>query len=127
MKKRTSILFAAAVLFGIVAILYAQKSRTGPVHVFELTATPTFLTEPLALTNAYATLKLEGVDTSRYEPYPYGRTKSPDGATDRYLTRNALNSNRGVIMFTSVRDGPVRFVSVELEDNQVRCQSSIGK
>ena len=129
-KKRTPILVATAVvvgLLGILAVFFAHSGRMGPVHVFELAETPAFLTEPMALTKAYATLKLDGVDASRYEPYPYNRTKSPDGAIDQYLTRNALNSNRGVIMFTNGPDSPVRFVHVELDYNKVRCQSSIGK
>ena len=133
MKTRTLIILtscgvATAILIGLpLAVKRSLARRIGPVHTFELTETPAFLTEGLALTKAYVALRLDGVDTAQYEPRPDGRTKAPDGAIDRYLARNTLNANRGVIMFTNASNTLVRFVSVELNDNKVKCQSSIGK
>jgi hypothetical protein len=132
-KTRTIIILASlAVLFGLAASFSyfldrSLKARSGPVRCFELSESPPFLTEELALEKARETLRRDGLDTAHWMPRPDGRTKAPDGRTDQFMGRNSINGNRGVFLFSGGANGLERFVSVELHSNLVVCQSSIGK
>jgi hypothetical protein len=126
-RKRAVIFIAIALVLGGVAIPFIVqhlvRSRLGPVHVFEVSDRPKYLTESLALRGAREALKREGLDTNAWQPVPHGRAGPRSG--EQFVSRSLNNSNRVVIMFTN--DMSMRFVAVELEGNKVTCQSSIGK
>jgi hypothetical protein len=96
-------------------------------HEFILVDRPTFLTEALALDKARESLVLDGLDLKDWLPHPDGRTSAPDGRADRYLSRNAVDSNRGSILFVRSDQAVVRFVDVELLNDRIICEISRGK
>jgi len=118
------------VLLGVAAVPYivhrAVQSRIGPQHVFELSESPSFLTEEMALAKARDTLTREGTDLAIWQPQRDGRTSAPDGRLDEFAARNTINSNQVVFAFTN-GSASTRFVSVELAGGRVICQSSVGK
>jgi hypothetical protein len=131
MKTRTVILVGIGlVLFGLAAVPYivhrAVQSRIGPQHVFELSESPSFLTEEMAFAKARDTLTRDGIDLAIWQPQRDGRTSAPDGRLDEFAARNTINSNRVVFAFTNGA-ASTRFVSVELAGHRVICQPSIGK
>ena len=131
MKTRTIVLFGVGlVLLAVAAVPYAVhhavQSRISPQHVFELTESPPFLTEGLALAKARETLTKDGFDITVWQPQRDGRTLAPDGFPDEFAVRNSMNSNRVVLAFTNA-SASTRFVSVELAGRRVICQSSLGK
>jgi predicted ribosomally synthesized peptide with SipW-like signal peptide len=132
-KTRRAIILASLAVLVAVAVSFAYfsdravKARIGPVHRFELSESPPYLTEGLALEKARETLRLDGLDNAHWMPHPDGRTKAPDGRTDQFMGRNSINSNNGVFLFTGGTNEPARFVSVELHGNVVVCRGSVGK
>jgi hypothetical protein len=129
-KKRTLILLAAVLLAGVAAIPYlvhrSVQSRIGPEHSFELSESPAFLAEELALAKARETMRRDGFDLATWQLRRDGRTTAPDGRIDEFAARNTINSNRVVFAFTN-GSASTRFVSVELAGIRVICQSSLGK
>src|SRR5688572_23630033 len=131
MKTRTVIFVAVGlVILGIAATPYiiyrAARSRIGAEHVFELSESPFFLSEEMALAKARDTLTRDGIDLAIWQPQRDGRTSAPDGRVDEFAARNTINSNHLVFAFTN-GSASTRFVSVELAGSRVICQSSIGK
>lgn len=130
MKKRTLILLAAVLLAGVAAIPYlvhrSARSRIGPEHSFELSESPAFLAEELALAKARETMRRDGFDLATWQLQRGGRTTAPDGRIDEFAARNTINSNRVVFAFTN-GSASTRFVSVERTGSRVICQSSLGK
>ena len=114
-------------LFGIAFALHAyMMALTRPNHVFELTEQPAFLTDSLAVEKARQTMTIEGFDPTEWQPKADERTTAPDGARDKFLSRNGINPNSGSILFTR-QDGAGRFVHIELDGNRVVCRSSHAK
>jgi hypothetical protein len=131
MKTRTVILVGVGlVLLAVAAAPYlvhhSVQSRIGPQHIFELSESPSFLTEEMALTKARDTLTRDGIDLAIWQLQRDGRTSAPDGRLDEFAARNTINSNRVVFAFTN-GSASTHFVSVELAGSRVICQSSIGK
>ena len=124
MRIRSLILLGVVlILCGAAVVPYlvhrAVRSRIGPEHVYELSGKPPFLTEDMALAKARDTLAQDGVDAAAWRPVPGG----PSG---QFASRNTINSNEVVLMFTN-GTGSGRFVSVRLDGTRVVCQSSIEK
>jgi hypothetical protein len=131
MSRRTIILLAIGLVpAGLVAATFLihreVQSRIGPRYVYELSEQPKHLTEELALAKASETLSQGGLDVKAWRPVPAGRTATSAGRKDEFVSRNAMNPNRVVIMFTNGGTSS-RFVSVELEGGRVICQTSVGK
>ena len=80
------------------------------------------MTDELALQKAKETLVLEGKDLDKWKPNEDDRTKSPDGVPDSFLVRNALDSNKGFIVFYGPENSGIQ-VSLELKGNKLQCQS----
>jgi len=131
MKTRTIILVGVGlVLPWVAAVPYvvhrAARSRIGHQRVFELSESPSFLTEKMALAKARDTLTRDGIDLVIWQPQRDGRTSAPAGRADEFAARNMINSNQVVLAFTN-GSASTRFVSVELAGSRVICQSPIGK
>jgi hypothetical protein len=101
-------------------------ARVGPMHIYELSEQPKFLTEDLAIAKARDTLKADGLNPAAWQPFPYGQTKSPDGRTDEFFSRNTNTINEGSIVFTN-SSATMRIVRVQLEGSRVVCQNWILK
>ncbi len=130
-KTRTIIFIAVGLLLAALASVpylvdRSVQSRIGPPHSFELSESPRFLTEDVALARARETLSRDGYDVTVWHPLRDGRTTAPDGRTDDFMARNSITSNRGVITFTNSTESP-RLVSVTLDGGRVVCQTSIAK
>ena len=78
------------------------------------------------MAKARETLTQEGLDIAAWQPVRDGRSTSPEGRTDEFLSRNTITPNLGSIMFTN-GTATARFVSVKLNGNRVVCQTVIGK
>lgn len=115
----------------LVAVSYFNNRSTwlprNPAHSFVLPNKPPFLSEELALAKAREALSRDGYDVAAWLPFRDGRTSSPDGRTDEFMSRNTVRPNRGVIMFTNILAAPPRLVSVELDGSRVICQTSTAK
>lgn len=128
--KTSVILIVGLLVFGVAtgALLFFRTARShiGPLHVYELSEQPKFLTEELAIAKAKETLEDDGLDTSAWQPLPCGQTTAPDGRTDQFFSRNTLTTNEGSIVFTN---GPstMRIVRVQLEGNRIVCQNWVLK
>lgn len=109
--------------------LLAERAKTrhvGSLHAFRLSGRPGFLAEDLALAKAQETLALDGFDPSIWQPQPSGRTRSPDGRTDAFMTREIGVPTRGVFVFTN-GGAPPRVVHVGLDKDRLLFQGSGGK
>ena len=131
MKTRIIILAGVAViLVGVGGVSYlvhrAVQSCIGPQHVYELSERPKHLTEDLALAKARETLVRDGLNTTAWQPVREARSTDADGRTDEFVSRNTVNPNRVVVMFTNATKS-ARFVSVELDGSRIVCRTSIGK
>jgi hypothetical protein len=102
------------------------RAGVGPEHTFSLAEQPPYLTEELALAKAREALDLDGLDGVNWLPADRGWTTAPDGRVDRFMTRNQDNPDRAVFMFQR-GERNTRFVSVELREGQVVCQTYQGK
>lgn len=93
-------------------------------HVYELSATPKYLSEDVALAKAIETMAAEGYDMRSWAAALDGRTTSPDGRADRYLARNGINPNRGTIVFRRNMGGQYeeRAVAIELSESHLSCR-----
>jgi hypothetical protein len=98
-----------------------------------LDAPPESLTDKLALEKARETLKLDGLDEAMWDPKPEHRSIDPANKRDQYLARNALDPNRGSIIFVKrsayqkKEDYGACAVAVELRGDLVTCQVTMGK
>ena len=131
MLNRNVIIFGFGLLVAGVITLFlmvrdSQQSRVGPKYIFQLSETPAFLAEELALSKARETLMRDGLDNAAWHPVPDNRTRAPDGRIDVLVARNTVNSNQVTFVFTN-GSLSTRFVSVTLEGNKLICQGSIGK
>jgi hypothetical protein len=123
-----AILIVGLGIIVVFSALYAlEEKRRNRAHVFELSSTPRFLTETLALEMSKKALILEGIDANTAVPQKDMRSLDPDGNRDDYLARNGENPNRGAIMFVYGGRPDVCSVSVELDGNQVTCRVSKPK
>ncbi len=104
----------------------AKKRNVGPLHAFQLSERPKLLAEELALAKARETLALDGFDPSAWQPKPSGRTQSPDGRTDAFMTRETGAPTRGVFVFTN-GTAPSRVVHVGLDNDRLLLQGVGGK
>jgi hypothetical protein len=127
-------LLAICLLFlvaGAIALLVSQWllvwNRTSRDYRFELSGSPPFLTEPIALTNAQRTLSADGYNVAQWAAEASEDTKAPDGTPDVYLLRDSTNPKRGTIRFHRVdawASGRIvqRLVIIELKDGAVSCR-----
>jgi hypothetical protein len=102
-----------------------QAAFVGPVHTFEITNPPPFLTDDLAVKTARDALELDGFNVRDWRPREDRRTVAPDGTRDEYLSRNGINPNHGSVTFvdeSGATHPPVRFVHVELIGSRLSCQ-----
>jgi hypothetical protein len=94
------------------------ERRCGHRHLLAMSSQPPFLTDDLALGKAFEALAAQGFDTNKWLPATYSRTKAPDGTDDRFLCRNVVDDNSGVIRLTNAV-GNYRYVQVSLRTNFV--------
>jgi hypothetical protein len=125
MRFRAILLTCLAILI-VVALLWLLQHtndyRNGPEHSWRLENAPPFLTDELALQKAAEALALDEPDR-RWQPKEDGRTVDPDQKRDKYLCRNGLNPNQGVIFFLQKSEETSgRFVSIKLHGDRVTCQ-----
>ncbi len=92
---------------------FVKMLRQGPTATFIVEQEMPFLTEELAIELATGLLADERAG-ERWEPVHDGRSQSPDGRTDTYLSRNTRNPNDGRILFERKSGSPAR-LSVRLE------------
>jgi hypothetical protein len=124
------IIIVGLVILGVVVAAFqfyrTARAHIGPMHTFELSEQPKFLTEELALAKARETLKADGLDPTVWQPLRYGQTTAPDGRTDEYFSRNTITTNEGSIVFTN---GPttMRIVRVRLQGSRIVCQNWVLK
>ena len=125
------LLLSALGIGGLCALVrHWENSRAGPLHVFQLPSAPAFLTDDLALARAKETMALDGYSMAIWQPMEDGRTKSPNGSPDIYLSRNSINPNRGTIQFwdpTMKQPNPSRLVVLEMEGDRLECRVIIPK
>jgi hypothetical protein len=110
-RRKRLILFSVlgAILFPIVSApfwvdAWVMSIHRGPMHSFTLDSAPKFLSEDEAIEMARKTLALDGFDSNEWKPSEDGRSKSPDGVVDKYLSRNTLNPNDCKISFVKTDD-----------------------
>src|SRR4051812_44145544 len=79
-------LSCVAVLCGCRAeVSMLQSERPAPIHVFQLTDPPPYLTDQLALEKAREAMQLDGFNADAWTPTPLARrTLGPDGTPDQY-------------------------------------------
>jgi len=94
------------------------ERRCGQRYVLGMSNQPPFLTDDLALRKAFEALAVQGFDTNKWFPATYSRTKAPDGTDDRFLCRNVVDDNSGLIRLTNA-EGRYRYVQVSLRTNFV--------
>ena len=116
----------AAVAFGLVEGIdrWAKASRSGPVHVYHLRPAPPFLPDAVGLEKARETLARDGYDLDAWQPWEDDRSAAPNGARDRYLSRNAYNPNHATILFrdrTGTQPNPTRIVQLDLKGDRLEC------
>src|SRR5262249_22390735 len=102
-----------------------QDSLAGPMHSFQLDATPPSLSDALAVEKAKQALALDGYDLAVWQPREDRRSTAPDSTPDVYLARNADNPNSGYVVFVcrSPNGTPAaRCVNIELTGDRVTCQ-----
>lgn len=116
----------ALVLFVIWGYRRVQSHLIGPEHSLALRAIEPFLSESMALVYAREALQLDGFNPEEWEVFLDDRTTAPNGVKDRFLSRNGLNPNRGMIRFTKP-DAIDLFVTVEVIGERVICHVSRGK
>jgi len=96
------------------------ERKCGVSHVFNMTHSPAFLPDGLALKRAVDAVQLQGFDTNRWRAAPYTQTKAPDGTQDQFLCRNVADDNRGIVTLTNTV-GSTRHVDVRLSNSLVIC------
>src|SRR5215213_9996196 len=73
-----------------------QSERPAPIHVFQLTDPPPYLTDQLALEKAREAMLLDGFNPDAWTPTPLARrVLGPDGTPDQFITRRKNAPNRG--------------------------------
>src|SRR5450759_2864663 len=89
----------SVVCFGVTCVCLLRwlsiVQWAGPEHNFTVAPNVMYLTDELAVAKVTETLVLDGYDTAHWEMVLDGRTKAPNGSTDKYLFRcNKSDPNR---------------------------------
>ena len=95
--------------------------------VFHIAQPPPFLSEDLAISNAVEALRQKGLSRKSWAPRPDARTSAPTGEPDRFLARNLVNPNRGVLLFVDSTGTNAYLVNVELIHTSLVCTVVRGK
>ena len=107
-----------------------SKPGTSSVYSFSLddvNEERTVLTEDLAMAAARAAFDTSDGNKQEWIPLADGRTAAPDGTPDKYLYRNTLNPNRGMILFVSKNSRVKRVAIIELKGRTVSCEIHVPK
>ncbi len=120
-------LTAISVIMVLLVAANNMIERRTSQYVFEVSDTPRFLTEGMALDFGRKALALAGLNIAEWEATPDGRTMDPDGHTDRYVARSSVNPDRVSVVFRNKADGRARSVIIELQARRVVCYVTIPK
>lgn len=124
------IVFVISVIVGGLKLVYMnEKNPRTTWYTFEVEEMPEFLTEEMAIAFARKALKLREFDDSMWEirERTESRTVDPNGRTDKYCSRNALNPNRASMIFVNRSKNEQRGVIVEMEEKRIVCSVSVPK
>ena len=113
-------IFSLALLLSSNLQEWRAEQKCGREHVFRVSSPQPFLSDDLALAQARAALHVQGFNTNRWRPAGHSRTRAPDGTNDRYLSRNVVNDNLGIVTFVN-NDGKFRGVHLRLTNDTVLC------
>ena len=116
-----SVLLLAGVAVKVFELRYAARNHIGALHTFQLSESPDFLREDLALAKASEAMTLDGFDILTWRPVQESNSTSPDGRRDHYLRRGFSTPSSGFVTFTNGNARP-RWVHVELNGNEVTCR-----
>jgi hypothetical protein len=127
MTRRKLISFVALAGTAFVAWCIAANTKPRLVYTFETALDSPFLSEETALKYSRRAIANHVENEAQWIPLQDERTQSPDGRRDRFLARNSLNPNRGVIVFKNMTSGHVLAVTCESYGQTITCEITDAK